>query len=716
MSTIITKRQFPNYRKYEMELAGRPLFLEVGKLAELANAAVMVGYGDTRVLVCATASPRPRDGIDFFPLSVDFEEKMYAVGRIPGSFNRREGRPGEKGILTSRVIDRPIRPLFPYDFRNDVSIMATVMSVDHDCSPEIAALIGTSAALAISDIPWNGPVGALKVGLVDGKLVLNPDAEQRKVSDLDVTVVSTGKKVVMIEAGANEVDNDTMFNAIQLAHEENQKQIALINQMVAEIGKPKFDYPHADFDQALFDRIVADFMDEAKAAMDTDDKNIRESRWNAMIEKWHEAYLEEFPNMDQYLDEITYKFQKKIVKAWLLEGHRVDGRAKNEIRPLGAEVGVLPRVHGSGLFTRGQTQVLSACTLDTLSANQKLDTIWEETEKRYMHHYNFPGYSVGEAKPARSPGRREIGHGALAERALLPVIPSVEEFPYAIRVVSEVVSSNGSTSQGSICGSTLALMDAGVPIKAPVAGISCGLIQDDDGAFTTFIDIQGVEDFHGEMDFKVAGTKKGITAIQMDLKNDGLTMAIIREALDTTYDARCQILDQIMLPVIAEPRKEVSRYAPKMITMHIDPDKIRDVIGKGGSVIQKIVADTGAKIDINDDGSIFIASADAAGCDAAKKCIDDIVFVPEIGKLYYGRVVRLMTFGAFVELAPGKDGLVHISKLADHRIEKVEDACKIGDMMWVKVTDIDEKGRVNLSHKDAMKEIAAKEAAGERIK
>ena len=716
MSTIITKRQFPNYRKYEMELAGRPLFLEVGKLAELANAAVMVGYGDTRVLVCATASPRPRDGIDFFPLSVDFEEKMYAVGRIPGSFNRREGRPGEKGILTSRVIDRPIRPLFPYDFRNDVSIMATVMSVDHDCSPEIAALIGTSAALAISDIPWNGPVGALKVGLVDGKLVLNPDAEQRKVSDLDVTVVSTGKKVVMIEAGANEVDNDTMFNAIQLAHEENQKQIALINQMVSEIGKPKFDYPHADFDQALFDRIVADFMDEAKAAMDTDDKNIRESRWNAMIEKWHEAYLEEFPNMDQYLDEITYKFQKKIVKAWLLEGHRVDGRAKNEIRPLGAEVGVLPRVHGSGLFTRGQTQVLSACTLDTLSANQKLDTIWEETEKRYMHHYNFPGYSVGEAKPARSPGRREIGHGALAERALVPVLPSVEEFPYAIRVVSEVLSSNGSTSQGSICGSTLALMDAGVPIKAPVAGISCGLIQDDDGSFTTFIDIQGVEDFHGEMDFKVAGTKKGITAIQMDLKNDGLTMAIIREALDTTYDARCEILDQIMLPVIAEPRKEVSRYAPKMITMHIDPDKIRDVIGKGGSVIQKIVADTGAKIDINDDGSIFIASADAAGCDAAKKCIDDIVFVPEIGKLYYGRVVRLMTFGAFVELAPGKDGLVHISKLADHRIEKVEDACKIGDMMWVKVTDIDEKGRVNLSHKDAMKEIAAKEAAGERIK
>ena len=716
MSTIITKRQVPHYHKYTMDLAGRPLTLEVGKLAELANAAVMVGYGDTRVLCCVTAAPRPRDGIDFFPLSVDFEEKMYAVGRIPGSFNRREGRPGEKGILTSRVIDRPIRPLFPYDFRNDVSVMCTVMAVDHDCSPEIAALIGTSAALAISDIPWNGPVAALKVGLVDGKLVFNPDSEQRKVSDLDVTVVSTGKKVVMIEAGANEVPNDVMFEAIKQAHEENQKQIALINQMVQEIGKPKFDYPHADFNYELFNKITADFMDEAKAAMDTDDKNVREQRWNAMIEKWHEKYLEEYPNMDQYLEEITYKFQKMIVKKWLLEGHRVDGRQKNEIRPLDAEVGVLPRVHGSGLFTRGQTQVLSVCTLDTLSANQKLDTIWEETEKRYMHHYNFPGYSVGEAKPARSPGRREIGHGALAERALLPVIPPVEEFPYAIRVVSEVVSSNGSTSQGSICGSTLALMDAGVPIKAPVAGISCGLIQDDDGSFTTFIDIQGVEDFHGEMDFKVAGTKKGITAIQMDLKNDGLTMEIIKNALDITYDARCQILDQVMLPCIAQPRPEVSKYAPKMVTMHIDPDKIRDVIGKGGSVIQKIVAESGAKIDIDDDGTIHIASPDAESCEKAKKCIDDIVFVPEVGQLYYGRVVRLMTFGAFVELAPGKDGLVHISKLADKRIEKVEDACKIGDMMWVKVTEIDEKGRVNLSHKDAMKEIAAKEAAGEPIK
>ncbi len=716
MSTIITQRQFPNYRKYELELAGRPLTLEVGKLAELANAAVLVGYGDTRVLCCATAAPRPRDGIDFFPLSVDFEEKLYSVGRIPGSFNRREGRPAEKAVLTSRVIDRPIRPLFPYDFRNDVSIMCTVMSVDHDCSPEIAALIGTSAALAISDIPWNGPVGALKVGLVDGKLVFNPTSEQRKVSDLDVTVVSTGKKVVMIEAGANQVPNDVMFEAIRMAHEENQKQVELINRMAAETGKPKFDYPHAAFDQALFDDIAANFMDEAKAAMDTDDKNVRESRWNAMIEKWREKYLDSHPDMDQFLEEITYKLQKKIVKAWLLEGHRVDGRQRNEIRPLAAEVGVLPRVHGSGLFTRGQTQVLSACTLDTLSANQKLDTIWEETEKRYMHHYNFPGYSVGEAKPARSPGRREIGHGALAERALLPVIPSVEEFPYAIRVVSEVVSSNGSTSQGSICGSTLALMDAGVPIKAPVAGISCGLIQDDNGGFTTFIDIQGVEDFHGEMDFKVAGTKKGITAIQMDLKNDGLTMEIIKNALDITYDARCEILDQIMLPAIAAPRDDVSQYAPKMLTMHINPERIREVIGSGGKVIQKIVADTGCKIDINDDGTIFIAAPNRDCCAAAKKCIDDIVFEPEIGALYYGRVVRLMTFGAFVELAPGKDGLVHISKLADHRIEKVEDACRIGDMMWVKVTDIDEKGRVNLSHKDAMREIRAKEAKGERVK
>lgn len=713
MSTIITKRQFPHYHKYTMDLAGRPLTLEVGKLAELANAAVMVGYGDTRVLCCVTAAPRPRDGIDFFPLSVDFEEKMYAVGRIPGSFNRREGRPGEKGILTSRVIDRPIRPLFPYDFRNDVSVMCTVMAVDHDCSPEIAALIGTSAALAISDIPWNGPVAALKVGLVDGKLVFNPDAEQRKVSDLDVTVVSTGKKVVMIEAGANEVPNDVMFEAIKQAHEENQKQIALINQMVQEIGKPKFDYPHADFNYELFNKITADFMDEAKAAMDTDDKNVREQRWNAMIEKWHEKYLEEYPNMDQYLEEITYKFQKMIVKKWLLEGHRVDGRQKNEIRPLDAEVGVLPRVHGSGLFTRGQTQVLSVCTLDTLSANQKLDTIWEETEKRYMHHYNFPGYSVGEAKPARSPGRREIGHGALAERALVPVLPSLEEFPYTIRCVSEVLSSNGSTSQASICGSTLALMDAGVPIKAPVAGISCGLITEGD-RWMTMLDIQGVEDFHGDMDFKVGGTRKGITAIQMDIKIDGLTYDIIAEAFEKCRRGRLYILDEIIKPVIAEPRHELSRWAPKMFSMMIPTDKIKDVIGKGGKVIQDICATCNCKIDVQEDGHVFVSAVDQEDAKRAIFTIRTIVEDPEIGAIYKGKVTRLMNFGAFVEIAPGKEGLVHISKLDTKRVERVEDVVAVGDAIVVKVTDIDQQGRINLSRRDAILALEAKKAQQEQ--
>ncbi len=716
MSTVIKAKQFNNYRKYETTVAGRPLSIEVGKVAELANASALVKYGDTTVLVAVTASPRPRDGIDFFPLSVDFEEKLYAVGRIPGSFLRREGQPSLPAVLASRLIDRPIRPLFPSDLRNDVVVSCTVMSVDYDCSPEITALIGVSACLSYSDVPWNGPIGALEVGYVDGQIVLNPDQEQRRASQMDVTVVATMEKVVMIEAGAKEIPDDIMYEGIVKAHEEIKKQVEFINGIVAEIGKPKFEYEHADFNQELFDDIVANFMDEAQAAMDTDDKNVREQRWNAMIDHWHEKYLEQYPDMDKYLEEFTYKFQKKIVKAWLLEGHRVDGRAKNEIRPLAAEVGVLPRVHGSGLFTRGQTQVLSVCTLDTLAATQKLDTIWEETEKRYMHHYNFPGYSVGEARASRSVNRREKGHGALAERALEPVLPSVEEFPYAIRVVSEVLSSNGSTSQGSICGSTLALMDAGVPIKAPVAGISCGLIQDDDGSFTTFIDIQGVEDFHGEMDFKVAGTKKGITAIQMDLKNDGLTHAIIKEALDITRDARYAILDEIMLPCIAEPRPEVSKWAPKMITMKIDPDKIREVIGKGGSVIQKIVAESGAQVDIDEDGTIHIASPNAAACETARKMIETIVFVPEVGALYYGKVVRILQFGAFVELAPGKDGMVHISKLADHRVGKVEDVVNIGDMIWVKVTDIDEKGRVNLSYKDALKEIEAKKAAGEIVK
>ena len=716
MSTVIKHKQFPNYKIYETTVAGRPLKIEVGKMAELANASAMVTYGETSVLVAVTASPRPRDGIDFFPLSVDFEEKLYAVGRIPGSFMRREGQPSLPAVLASRLIDRPIRPLFPSDLRNDVVVTCTVMSMDYDCAPEVTAMIGVSACLSYSDIPWNGPIGCMEVGYVDGQIVMNPNQEQKHRSQMDVTVAATREKVVMIEAGAKEIPDEIMYEGIVQAHEEIKKQVEFINGIVAEIGKPKFEYEHADFNQELFDDIVANFMDEAKAAMDTDDKNVREARWNAMIDHWHEKYLEQYPDMDKYLEEFTYKFQKKIVKAWLLEGHRVDGRAKNEIRPLAAEVGVLPRVHGSGLFTRGQTQVLSVCTLNTLAASQKLDTIWEETEKRYMHHYNFPGYSVGEARASRSTNRREKGHGALAERALEPVLPSVDEFPYAIRVVSEVLSSNGSTSQGSICGSTLALMDAGVPIKAPVAGISCGLIQDDDGSFTTFIDIQGVEDFHGEMDFKVGGTKKGITAIQMDLKNDGLTHAIIKEALDITRDARFAILDEIMLPCISAPRSQVSKYAPKMLTMKIDPDKIREVIGKGGSVIQKITAESGATVDIEDDGTIHIASPNAEACDAAKKMIETIVFVPEVGALYYGKVVRILQFGAFVELAPGKDGMVHISKLANHRVNKVEDVVNIGDMIWVKVTDIDEKGRVNLSYKDAVKEIEAKKAAGEPIK
>ena len=716
MSTVIKHREFPGFKTYSMDLAGRPLVIEIGKVAELANAACMVKYGETTVMVAVTASARPRDGVDFFPLSVDFEEKLYAVGRIPGSFMRREGRPSLPAVLASRLIDRPIRPLFPYDFRNDVCVTCTVMSVDYDCSPEVAAMIGTSVCLSYSDIPWAGPIGCLEVGCCDGQIVFNPTQAQRETSQMDVTVAATEGKVVMIEAGAKEIPDEIMYEGIVKAHEEIRKQVAFINGIVAEIGKAKMEYEHADFDQELFDKIVEATMDEAKAAMDTDDKNVRETRWNALIDHWHELFLEDYPEMDKYLEEITYKFQKKIVKAWLLEGHRVDGRAKNEIRPLSAEVGVLPRVHGSGLFTRGQTQVLSVCTLNTLSAAQKLDTIWEETEKRYMHHYNFPSYSVGEARGARSTNRREYGHGALAERALEPVIPSVEEFPYAIRVVSEVLSSNGSTSQGSICGSTLALMDAGVPIKAPVAGISCGLIQDDNGGFTTFIDIQGVEDFHGEMDFKVAGTKAGITAIQMDIKNDGLSHEIIKEALEITRDARYAILDEIMLPCISKPRPDVADTAPKMVKMKIDVDKIREVIGSGGKVIQKICADTGAKIDIEDDGTIYIAGENAESCDAAKKIIETIVFVPEVGQLYYGKVVRILQFGAFVELAPGKDGMVHISKLADRRVEKVEDVVNIGDMIWVKVTDIDEKGRVNLSYKDALKEIKAKQAAGESVK
>ena len=703
---IIKHKEFPNKRVYEIDYCGRPLRMEIGRMAELANAAVLTQYGETTVLVAVTASPRPRDGIDYFPLSVDFNEKLYAVGRIPGSFMRREGRPSLPAVLASRLIDRPMRPLFPSDLRNDVAIQCEVLSVDRDCSPEITAMIGASAAVAISDIPWNGPIAGISLGWDGERYLFNPTKAERETNRMTVTVAATHKKVVMIEAAADQVPDDVMYEGIVQAHEQLQPVLDLIDKMVEEIGKPKFEYEHADFNEELFNKIVGATMDEAKAAMDTDDKNIREERWNKLIERWHELFLDEYPDMDKYLDEITYKFQKKIVKAWLLAGHRVDGRAMNEIRPLAAEVGVIPRVHGSGLFTRGQTQVLSIATLNTLSMAQKLDTIWEEEEKRYMHHYNFPGYSTGEAKPQRSTGRREYGHGALAEHALDPVIPSVEDFPYAIRVVSEVLSSNGSTSQGSICGSTLALMDAGVPIKAPVAGISCGLIQDGD-EFTTFIDIQGVEDFHGEMDFKVAGTKTGITAIQMDLKNDGLSHAIIKDALEKTHEARIQILDEIMLPCISEPRHELAKTAPKMIKMTINPDKIREVIGSGGKVIQKICADTGCKIDIEDSGNIYIASADIEACRAARQTIENIVFEPEVGKLYYGKVVRIIPIGAFVELAPGKDGMIHIKDLEFKRTEKVEDVLNIGDYTWVKVKEIDDRGRVNLSRKDALKEREA---------
>ncbi len=703
---IIKHKEFPNRRVYELDYCGRPLRMEVGRMAELANAAVLVSYGETTVLVAVTASPRPRDGIDYFPLSVDFNEKLYAVGRIPGSFMRREGRPSLPAVLASRLIDRPMRPLFPSDLRNDVAIQCEVLSVDRDCSPEIAAMIGASAAVCISDIPFNGPIAGISLGWDGEKYLFNPTKAERETNKMTVTVAATHKKVVMIEAAADQVPEDVMYEGIVQAHEKLQPVLDLIDKMVEEIGKPKFEYEHADFDEELFNKIVESTMDEAMAAMDTDDKNIREERWNKLIEHWHELFLADYPEMDKYLEEITYKFQKKIVKKWLLEGHRVDGRAMNEIRPLAAEVGVIPRVHGSGLFTRGQTQVLSIATLNTLSMSQKLDTIWEEEEKRFMHHYNFPGYSTGEAKPQRSTGRREYGHGALAEKALEPVIPSVEDFPYAIRVVSEVLTSNGSTSQGSICGSTLALMDAGVPIKAPVAGISCGLIQDGDD-FTTFIDIQGVEDFHGEMDFKVAGTKAGITAIQMDLKNDGLKHEIIKEALKITREARYQILDEIMLPCISEPRRELAKTAPKMIKMTINPDKIREVIGSGGKVIQKICADTGCKIDIEDSGNIYIASEDIEACRAARSTIEGIVFEPEVGKLYYGKVVRIIPIGAFVELAPGKDGMIHIKDLEFKRTEKVEDVLNIGDMTWVKVMEIDDRGRVNLSRKDAIKEREA---------
>ena len=698
-------------KTYTTELAGRPLVMEFGKYCGQANGSVIVRLGDTVVMVNATASDTPREGQDFFPLSVDFEEKMYSVGKIPGGFIKREGRPSEKATLTSRLIDRPLRPLFNKGMRNDVQVVATVLSVEQDVPPDIPAMIGASAAIAVSDIPWAGPIGGVSVGLVDGEIVINPNQEQRAVSKLSLTVAGTDEAVLMVEAGAKEISEADMLRAILTGHEEIKKLVAFQKQIVAEIGKEKRVFPIAETGEDVKAAVRADFFDRCAWAFEAFDRHERSAREDQVKQEAHELYAERFEGRLNEVDDALYYLNKEIMRTKILEqGVRPDGRSLTQIRPIWCETGVLPRVHGSGVFTRGETQVLSIATLAPVSEAQVIEGLGTETSERYMHNYNMPPYSTGEAGRLKSPGRREIGHGALAKRALEPVIPSVDEFPYAIRVVSEVVSSNGSTSQGSICGSTLALMDAGVPIKAPVAGISCGLIQDGDD-FTTFIDIQGVEDFHGEMDFKVAGTKKGITAIQMDLKNDGLTMAIIKNALEITYDARVQILDQIMLPCISEPRAEVSQYAPKMITMHIDPERIREVIGKGGSVIQKIVADTGAKVDIDDDGTIHIASANAAACDAAKKCIDDIVFVPEVGKLYYGRVVRLMQFGAFVEIAPGKDGLVHISKLDRKRVEKVEDVVTVGDMIWVKFMEIDEKGRWNLSRKDALIEIEAQQAA-----
>ena len=700
---IITNKQFPNYRKYEMMYEGRPLSMEVGKMAELCNAAVLVKYGETTVLVTCTASARPKDGIDYFPLAVDFNEKLYAVGRIPGSFMRREGKPSLPAVLASRLIDRPMRPLFPSDLRNDVVIACEVLSVDRDCSPEITAMIGASAAVSISDVPFNGPIAGIVLGWDGKKYLFNPTQEEKDTNRMTTTIAATHKKIVMIESEADQVPDEVMYEGIVQAHEHLQPVLDLIDKMVEEIGKPKFEYEHASFDDELFEELVANEFQSMEYCMDTDDKNVRESRVNDWITMVQEKYQDEHPDMMQYMDEILYKLQKKVVKKWLLAGKRVDGRQMNEIRPLAAEVGVIPVVHGSGLFTRGQTQVLSIATLATLGDAQKLDTIWEETEKRFMHHYNMPSYSVGEARAQRSTGRREYGHGALVEKALQCVIPEVEDFPYAIRVVSEVLSSNGSTSQGSICGTTLALMDAGVPLKAPVAGISCGLIQDGDD-FTTFIDIQGVEDFHGEMDFKVAGTKAGITAIQMDLKNDGLKHEIVKEAFAITKEARFQILDAILLKAIAEPRKELAKTAPKMIQMKINPDKIREVIGSGGKVIQKITADTGCKIDINDDGTIFIASSDIEACRAARKTIEDICFEPEVGALYYGKVSNIRSdFGAWVELAPGKDGLVKIKDLEFKRTEKVEDVLKVGDMTWVKVVNIGPRG-IDLSRKDALRE------------
>ena len=692
------------FKSYSMELAGRQLTLETGKMAGLANGSVLVRYGDTAVIVNVTASKKPREGIDFFPLSVDYEERLYAVGKIPGSFIKREGKPSDKAILVSRAIDRPIRPLFPKDLRNDVCVNAMVLSVDPDCSPEVAAQIGTSAALSISDIPFNGPTAAVSVGYVDGEIVINPTLEQRAKNRLNLTVAGTKEKVSMIEAGADEIPEDVMLEAIIKGHSEIKKIAEFIENMQKEIGKPKFEYESCAVPDDLFNEVynfASVKMCEAVQEKDKDTRDNNVANLQTEIEEFLKANHseEEFEAIKPLIGETVYKLEKKTVRHLILEEHkRVDGRAIDEIRPLSCEVDLLPRAHGSALFTRGQTQVLSVTTLGTIGDEQELDGLDEEETKRYIHHYNFPPYSVGEARPSRGPGRREIGHGALAERALAPVIPSESEFPYTIRVVSEVLSSNGSTSQGSICGSTLSLMAAGVPIKEPVAGISTGLVTDDRDRdrYVMLTDIQGLEDFFGDMDFKVAGTKNGITAIQVDIKIDGLTYDIIKQAFERTRTARMYILNEVMLKAIAEPRKEISKYAPKIITMEINPDKIKDVIGSGGKVINKIIADTGVKIDIEDDGRVFIAGQDSEMAIRAKETIEAITMELELGKTYVGKVVRIMNFGAFVEIAPGKEGMIHISKLAKERVEKVEDVVKIGDTVAVKVIEIDDQGRVNL--------------------
>ena len=690
---------------FRTEIAGRPLVVETGKIAQFANGSVLIKYGETSVLSTVTASATPREGIDFFPLSVDYEEKMYAVGKIPGGFLKREGRPGEKAILVSRVIDRPIRPLFPKDLRNDVCVNNLVMSVDPDCSPEITAMLGTSIAIAISDIPWKGPVGGVVLGLIDGKTIINPTLEQREVSDMYVTLAGTLTKICMVEAGANEVPDDVMLNAIAEGHEEIKKICEFINSIVAEIGKEKFTYESADVPEEIFEAVKEYGWDRMRQAVLSKDKEVRDGNVAKLQEEVAAMLEEKEEGLSKWAPDAIYKLEKKVVRDYLFREHvRVDGRALDEIRPLSAAVGVLPRVHGSSFFQRGQTQVMNICTLAPLDEAQKLEGLDEQTYKRYIHHYNFPGYSTGEAKPSRSPGRREIGHGALAERSLIPVLPSEEEFPYSIRTVSEITMSNGSTSQGSVCASTLSLMDAGVPIKRPVAGISSGLITDpdNDDNFLVFMDIQGIEDFFGDMDFKVAGTTEGITSIQVDIKVEGLTLDIIKAAFEMTHKGRLQIINDIILPCIPAPRAELNKWAPRIISMQVPVDKIREVIGSGGKVINKIIADTGAQININDDGMVYISTPDLEKAEKAKMIINGIVSDPEVGTEYDGTVTRLMDFGAFVEFLPGKEGLVHISKMAWNRVEKVEDVLKEGDKVHVKLIEIDSQGRLNLSIRDCL--------------